>query len=303
MKRMTVLRSGVVLLLIPLSGICAVPAYAVKPESPTSEPSTVDCAKLADPQREYDPQAYTLSSMYMRDKAPEYSIVKGQWILGEVKGIVAAGTCLHILKREVIGVVQIWYLVRYLDAAKKVRNGWVWGGTKGKDEGSYIGGNTNPMIKKGEGPVEQPWVAGILGIFIPAAYAQSDVLPPSGTGFDETVVLKPPVASMEYLVELPLVGWEVSVGSISAVVLFLVMLSGMVAKAIWDETGGDRWQWPSANKLLRPFLVSPIAFSAFWGPMYIQQGSGGLSLTMTLYAFQIGFMWQHVLEKKTGKVE
>ena len=54
------------------------------------------------------------------------------------------------------------------------------------------------------------------------------------------------------------------------------------------------------NKMFRPFLVSPIAFSAFWGPMYAQQNGGGLSLTMALYAFQIGFMWQHVLEKKVG---
>ena len=35
--------------------------------------------------------------------------------------------------------------------------------------------------------------------------------------------------------------------------------------------------------------------------MYVQQGSGGLSLTMALYAFQIGFMWQHVLEKRGAK--
>ncbi|MFN3681103.1 MAG: hypothetical protein ACK4VP_03550 [Nitrospira sp.] len=88
--------------------------------------------------------------------------------------------------------------------------------------------------------------------------------------------------------------------TISTLVLFVVMLGGMGAKAIWDETGGDQGRWPTWNKLFRPFLVSPIAFAAFWGPMYVQQDGRGLSLTMALYAFQIWFMWQHVLEKKVG---
>lgn len=87
--------------------------------------------------------------------------------------------------------------------------------------------------------------------------------------------------------------------TISAMVLFVIMLSGMIAKAVWDQIGKDGKLWPPREKIVQPFLISPIAFSAFWGPMYVQQGGGGLSLTMALYSFQIGFMWQHVLEKKT----
>lgn len=139
---------------------------------------------------------------------------------------------------------------------------------------------------------------------IATAYAQGDVLPPPAMapGAGQIAMAKPPTGGTEYLVELPLVGWQVAVGSVSALVLFVTMLLGMLAKAIWDETGGGRGRWPSMNKMFRPFLVSPIAFSAFWGPMYLQQGGAGLSLTMALYAFQIGFMWQHVLEKKTQVV-
>jgi hypothetical protein len=298
MKTMRWLGCGVVLCVFVLSGVCPVRVQAAQ-----TDPPKPNCANAADPQNNFTPQAYTLASMYVRDKAPEYSFVKGQWILGEAQGILASGTCLHVLKREEVGLIQVWYWVRYQDSTRQIRAGWVWGGTKDKDEGSYIGGNTTPVLKS-DLLNEETWIANALAIVIPAAYAQSDALPPptasSPSNSSEMLIAAPPTAGMEYLVQLPIVGLRMSVGSLSAIVLFAVMLCGMVAKTIWDETGGDNWRWPRVNKLFRPFLVSPIAFSAFWGPMYIQQGGGGLSLTMTLYAFQIGFMWQHVLEKKTG---
>jgi hypothetical protein len=257
----------------------------------------MDCAKQDDANGEFKPRAFTLTSMYVRTKAPEYSFVKGQWVLGDVQGVLPANTCLHVLKREDIGVIQVWYWVRYQDSARQIRTGWVWGGTKNKDEGSYVGGDTTPLMKV-DVPSDEPGYLSAWSL-LSVAYAQGDVLPFSTTvsGGNETVVTKRSVADVDYLVELPGVRWTVSFSTISAMVLFVVMLAGMVAKAIWDDTGGDKGRLPPWNKMLRPFLVSPIAFSAFWGPMYLQSG-GGLSLTMTLYAFQIGFMWQHVLEKK-----
>jgi hypothetical protein len=71
----------------------------------------------------------------------------------------------------------------------------------------------------------------------------------------------------------------------------------MVAKAIWDQTERGALI-PSSVQLVRPVLISPIAFSTFSGAMYLQHEVVGLSLTAMLFAFQIGFMWQHVLEKK-----
>lgn len=261
-----------------------------------------DCAKLDNPQANFIPRAYTLTSVYVRTKAPEYSFVRGQWVLGEVQGILPPRTCLHVLKREEVGVIQIWYWIRYLDSAKQLRTGWVWAGTKDKDEGNYIGGDTAPNISilRPSGG-ERPSL--LASFFVSPAWAQGDALPPSDAVSDGVAfpLPRPRVAAdLDYLVELPLVGWTVNYSTMSALVLFVVMLSGMVAKAVWDETGGAQGRWPTWNKLVRPFLVSPIAFSAFWGPMYAQQDGGGLSLTMALYAFQIGFMWQHVLEKKVG---
>jgi hypothetical protein len=176
----------------------------------------------------------------------------------------------------------------------------VWAGTKNKDEGSYIGGDITPQMSSRPPLGDNPARALSL-FFVPSAFAQGDTLPPPATIPDDVghLLPKPRAAEeLDYLVELPLLGGTVNYSTVSAMVLFVAMLAGMVAKAVWDETGGEKGNWPAWNKMFRPFLVSPIAFSAFWGPMYAQQDGGGLSLTMALYAFQIGFMWQHVLEKK-----
>jgi len=278
------------LLLRVLIGIilCGIIEGAPEPSwSASSDSVKMDCTSQADANAGFIPRAFTLVSMYVRTKVPEYSFVKGQYVLGDVQAVLPPNTCLQVLKRDYIGVIQVWFLVRYRDATNQVQTGWVWGGTKNKDEGNYVGGEIIGAV-----PLDAPSNLSAWSL-LSVAYAQGDAPPPSSTivsGGSETVV-------RDYLVELPVVGWEVSYSTISAIILFVVMLFGMVAKAIWDETGGERGRWPPWNKMLRPFLVSPITFSAFWGPMYLQSG-GGFSLTMTLYAFQIGFMWQHVLEKK-----
>ncbi len=265
------------------------------------EISAPDCKALDNPQAGFAPRAFTLTSVYVRAKAPEYSFVKGQWVLGETQGILAPKTCLHVLRREEIGVIQVWYWVRYLDAARQIRTGWVWAGTKDKDEGSYIGGDTTAQPMSSLLPPGRA-LPDPFAFFISDAHAQGDTLPPPATaaGETETMLPKPPVADMDYLVEVPVLGIRASVGTISAIVLFVIMVLGMIAKAVWDQIDIDGKLQPSKSKIIRPLLVSPIAFSAFWGPMYVQQGGGGLSLTMALYAFQIGFMWQHVLEKKVA---
>ena len=261
----------------------------------------LDCSKHDDAKASFMPRAFTLASMTVRSKAPDYSLLQGQWVMGDAIGTLSPKTCLHILNRQEIGVIQIWYLVRYKDAEGRLRSGWVWGGTKNKDEGRYIGGDTEPRA-------EIEWTDGrwmvAWSFLFPATEAYAETLSPTGADpppADSAGIPLPAPDTLVYLVNIPVLGWAVSVATISAVILFVVMLGGMIAKAVWDQTEKGRGLLPPANKIIRPFLVSPIAFSAFWGPMYVQQGSGGLSLTMALYAFQIGFMWQHVLEKRGAK--
>ena len=300
MRRVT----GLSLVAFPvlLSVLVQSPASVTASQSAPAVPvaGTPNCKSQDNAQTGFAPRAYTLSSMYVRTKVPEYSFVKGQWVLGDTQGILKPGTCIQVLRQEEIGVIQVWYWVRYLDAAGQMRTGWVWAGTKNKDEGSYIGGETAPGKTSRlvpEAPATDP-----LAWFVSAAYAQGDILPPPGSSASETAMPKPSVADMDYLVEIPLLGLPMSVTTISSLALFIVMVMGMTAKAMWDQIDTDGKLRPAKEKIIRPLLISPIAFSAFWGPMYVQQG-GGVSLTMALYAFQIGFMWQHVLEKRIGGVK
>lgn len=271
-----------------------------------ARPAAPNCQNQDDKTAGFTPRAYSLSSMYVRAQVPEYSLLKGQWLLGQAVDTVPSGTCLDILEKKMIGVVQIWYSVQYRKGGQgQILRGWVWGGTQDVDDQRYIAGDRRP---KAERPGEQGAVEGqdwksAWNPFASIAYAQADVPPPTaGEPGEREATLPPPVQAdtSASLVVIPFTNWAVSLASASAVVLFLVMVAGMVAKAVWDQTETGKGLLPSRDKIVRPFLVSPIAFSAFWGPMYVQQGSGGLSLTMALYAFQIGFMWQHVLEKRLG---
>ena len=106
---------------------------------------------------------------------------------------------------------------------------------------------------------------------------------------------------MPYFVQLPLIG-PVPIQVISGVTLYVVMILGMVAKAIWDRTDVGR-VWPKLTDLVRPFVVSPIVFSAFLGLLFLERRDLPLSVTTALFAFQIGFMWQHVLQSRTSATE
>lgn len=247
------------------------------------------------------PKAFTLTSVNVRTQIPEYSLLRGKWILSECIDTLAQNTCIAIVERKEVGVIQIWYLVKYLRDGE-LRSGWVWGGTKDVDETQYIGGDKTPEKKENKSslflnPSEMP--PSIL--FANVAHAQTD-FPPSNRVSKQVATSQCPPGvtdekAVEYYVKIPFLGWTIRVGVLSAVALFLVMVIGMLAKAFWDQTEMGTVIPPLA-KILRPLLISPIAFSAFWTPMYIQQGGAGVSFTMALYAFQIGFMWQHVLEKK-----
>lgn len=267
-----------------------------KPQTPTK------CVKETKKGLGFIPKAITFTSLNIRGQLPEYSLLKGQWILGQPVGTLSPNTCIAIVERKDVGIIQIWYLVKYLKDGQ-MRSGWVWGGTKDVDDTQYIGGDKTPE-RSGEQQGASPQPRGTtstasLNIFSSVAYAQADFMPDSGghaveegagiSGFDEKVV--------DYYVKVPLLGFTLSISTVSAIILFITMVVGMFAKAIWDQTEGGRIM-PPLVKIIRPFLISPIAFSAFWGPMYLQQGSARISLTAAIYAFQIGFMWQHILEKR-----
>lgn len=260
------------------------------------------CIKAANKQLGFAPRAITLTPLNVRVQIPEYSLLKGQWILGQVVDTLQQDTCIAIVERRDVGIYQIWYLVKYLKD-RELRSGWVWGGTIGVDDTQYIGGDKTPENRgeqHGASPQPQgttPMVS--VGLFSGTAYAQADFIPGGG---DKALkgrieVTGPNEKAVDYYARVPLLGFVLSTSTLSAIILFFTMVVGMFAKAIWDQTESDRIM-PSLVKVVRPFLISPIAFSAFWGPMYVQQGSAGISLTTVLYAFQIGFMWQHILEKK-----
>ncbi len=275
----------VLLAVLLLGGLSA--SAATPPASPPSVPSK--CARETDRRSGFAPRAITLTPVNVRAALPEYSLLKGQWVLGQVTTILPADTCLVILDRQEVGVVQLWYFVQYQDSGtRSLRTGWVWGGTSGKDEERYIGGDRTPVRRQSTSPALPggwPWTW-LVGV----AHAQADE-PPLGVGASP-----PKDTGLQYDVQLPLVGLTLNFVLASAIGLFLAMVLGMLAKAVWDETDRGRLR-PRPVKLVRPLLISPIAFSAFWGTMYLQMGSAGISVTMVLYAFQIGFMWQHVLEK------
>lgn len=255
------------------------------------------CNKEARPDLGFEPKAFTLTAVNVRDRQPEYSIIKGKWVLGQIIDTLPSSTCITVQKKENIGVFQIWYLIKYRKEIKrdsKVLSGWVWGGTIGVDDRRYIGGDTTPPRQQGTRlmiePPEEP--AGFS--FVNIAYAQADISPVDMGGSEYLV------GGADYYVRIPLVGWPVNFSILSAVLLFSFMTVGMFAKAVWDQTEGGKLN-PPLVKIIRPLLISPIAFSSFWGTMYLQQGSAGFSITSALYAFQIGFMWQHVLEKRLPK--
>src|SRR5437867_1474275 len=254
----------------------------------------------------FSPRAITLTRVIVRAQIPEYSLLKGQWQLGRQVDVLPAGACLAILDRSMVGQVQIWYSVKYKkDPNGLPRIGWIWGATEGIDAARYIGGDTEPQGPKPSasptgGPRLSDW-------FVSNAYAQADIpaddLSSGVSEADMGASGPPPDAregtARENLYAVPLLGVRVSFTAASAGILFLTMVVGMIAKAFWDATE-RKSVLPNMKKILRPILISPITFSAFWGALQIQQANAGFSLTAALYAFQIGFMWQHVLERRVA---
>ena len=145
-------------------------------------------------------------------------------------------------------MIQIWYLVRYKDAEGRLRSGWVWGGTKNKDEGRYIGGDTEPRAEIEQ--TEGRWIVAWSFLF-PATEAYAETLSPTGADpppADNAGIPLPAPDTLVYLVNIPVLGWAVSVATISAVILFVVMLGGMIAKAIWDQTEKGRGTPPAGEQ-------------------------------------------------------
>ncbi len=234
----------------------------------------------------FDPRAIALLAANVRAEPPQYSVLTGRWELGRQIGVLPANQCLEIWDRRIIGGVQIWYSVRYKETPLQIRRGWVWGGTQGVDEDVYFAGDTKPTHPQPSSRQSDELLGWLFGVT--PAYAETSLPPQTGEGTN----------GPNYVV-LPVLGL-IRLSALSAFVLFVLMVTGMVAKAVWDktETGG---LWPDRTQIVRPMLISPIAFSTFWGTMYLQQGLVGLSLTGALYAFQIGFMWQHVLQGKLSE--
>jgi len=293
MKRTTKILSLAIILLalhlcIPMARGQTVPETKIPPK----------CKKEADASSNFAPKAITLTSVNVRGQMPEYSITRGQYVMGQLLDTLPPDTCLAILEKQEIGVIQIWYLVKYkMDG--KIKSGWVWGGTKDVDEDRYIGGDKTPERQKDKRSfLKNLSEIHSLILFANLAHAQTDPVGRNISDVQTSVGTVPrDEKPVEYYWKIPVLDWPMSVSAASAVFLFIAMLVGMFAKAVWDQPEGGKII-PPLVKIVRPFLISPIAFSAFWGPMYLQQGNAGISLTMALYAFQIGFMWQHVLEKK-----
>lgn len=271
-------------------------------QSQAQGPVPDQCTNKADMSRDFNPTAITLTPLNVRSDFPEYSFLKGKWLFGRIIDVLQPDTCIAIIEKRMVGVIQIWYLIRYQkNADNSIKTGWVWGGTKNKDEDKYIGGDKRTPAEKESGQVSggkgraKSFAFHIIGL----AYAQAD--PPPSPSVTENGNEKLPAKEegSVFLVKIPLIGLTIDSAKLSAFLLYLSMILGMAAKTVWDQTEeGDIL--PPAAKIIKPILISPIAFSAFWGPMYVQQGNSGASLTTALYAFQIGFMWQYVLERRIG---
>ena len=152
------------------------------------------------------PRAFTLTSMTVRSKAPDYSLLKGQWVMGDAIGTLSPKTCLHILNRQEIGVIQIWYLVRYKDAEGRLRSGWVWGGTKDKDEGRYIGGDTEPRAEHEQ--TGERWIVAWPSLF-QSTEVYAEMLSPTGADpppADNAGLPLPGTDTLVYLVNIPVFG-------------------------------------------------------------------------------------------------
>ena len=65
------------------------------------------CKKETNPKLGFLPRAITLTAVNVRTQMPEYSLLKERWILGQPLDVLPANTCLEILDKKVVGVIQI----------------------------------------------------------------------------------------------------------------------------------------------------------------------------------------------------
>ena len=89
-----------------------------------------------------------------------------------------------------------------------------------------------------------------------------------------------------------------SIQVVSAILLYLALILGMIARVIFDQTRNGRKLTIKAWKILHPLMASPVVFLAFLGILYIPGKSVGINITTALLAFQIGFTWEKLFEKK-----
>jgi hypothetical protein len=150
-----------------------------------------------------------------------------------------------ILKKELVAGSQLWYLVRYRRDVKRtvpVIEGWVWGGSPGVDDTRYIQGATSQKFNDGDVAPGWRWVPSVT-----AAYAQAD------TSAEGALPVTGGTQGSAFGSRIPL--WIITPPG-SMTMLFIIMVVGMVAEAIWDQT--DRGAVvPSSVQLVRPILISP----------------------------------------------
>jgi len=76
--------------------------------------------------------------------------------------------------------------------------------------------------------------------------------------------------------------------------LFIVMLIGMASKYIFDELDKEEFKF-NIRKFIKPMFVSPMVFMGVISQLNEVAMSGFI---VYAFAFQNGFFWQSVLEKK-----
>ncbi|HYA14403.1 MAG TPA: hypothetical protein VEF33_08710 [Syntrophales bacterium] len=247
----------------------------------------------------FSPNAITLTPLNVRSAKPEYSFLKGQWILGNYIEVLPVSTYIEVVEDSLVGELQIWYSVKYRKG-NLMKKGWVWAGTVGVDDGRYIGGYKSKYSTKQSSSILEFYLDNISSLsFATEAFAQTDTIPVEKS--TKAITSSPPPAEgLNGGVKLGPI--YISIELASGIVLFVIMVLGMLAKAVWDQTEQGGFS-PPMTKIVRPLLVSPIAFSAFMGTAYLKEGFIGINLTAMVYSFQVGFMWQHVLETRGGVKE
>jgi hypothetical protein len=74
----------------------------------------------------------------------------------------------------------------------------------------------------------------------------------------------------------------------SDLALYFTMLAGMSLKPIYDALGRNRRFKLNKQLLIRPIIVSPIAFLT----VYASLSNEPLNVFLLIFAFQNGFFWQ-----------